>query len=681
MKIEAYVDIPEGTAGPDPWDDDFAATLPLDHVICYDENGAPHRVRELVWPWTGYHPHKKRSLLHFRYWKTTEDRAATKPSGITPAREARIREIQHLMVLVIYFNTGFTENGFGSLNRKLRCLHLLARFAESKGCTVRNVLEQPLIDIFIGTLSNLNAISWLTWLIFLGKLDSTRQLGFLLARPKHLQELRQRAQDTRDNSKQYAPLPTRIYAELINNLREEVEDIETHADRLLLTIQEARQLYHAAKKSQPSNNADFGPELIERNGLTLFFKRRELDPGLRGLPSAVNEIFLICKTLIHVFSGMRSEEAHTLPFHCMVTEKAEHGRTHCLIAGITTKLEGSRRRCTKWVTTENEGFRAIRLAQRFASAIYDGIGITPSLSEQSRDDTPLFPSTSYVPWMINRRGITVGKITLSGLHFSRCRPSFISRLFPCIEDIDIEELEEIDPFRSWREEPDFAVGKHWPLTTHQLRRSLALYANASGLVRISTLRRQLQHLTHEMSLYYGRGSTFCKNFIAEDMEGYKKHIAPEWQDGNEEAKVLSFTLDVLNSKEPLFGGAGNYFQRQSDRGEIMSREDVHKQFKAGLLNFNEGPLGGCTKPGLCTTRKGLNLVDVACATDNCKHLVGKHSRIIQVIRLKRAAMIHIDPNSINYAMEKEEIESLEKVEVTWRPSTSTQGLSDGVVHV
>ena len=104
----------------------------------------------------------------------------------------------------------------------------------------------------------------------------------------------------------------------------------------------------------------------------------------------------------------------------------------------------------------------------------------------------------------------------------------------------------------------------------------------------------------------------------------------------------------------------------------MSREDVSKQFKAGLLNYNEGPLGGCTKIGVCTTRKGLNLVDVACATDNCKHLIGKHSRIIQVIRLKRASLARIDPSSIDYSMEKEEIESLEKVEAAWGAIATTQ---------
>ena len=205
------------------------------------------------------------------------------------------------------------------------------------------------------------------------------------------------------------------------------------------------------------------------------------------------------------------------------------------------------------------------------------------------------------------------------------------------------------------------------MQNHQLRRSLAIYANASGLVRISSLRRQLQHITREMALYYGRGSTFCKDFIADNSAGYRKHVAVDWQEGAEEAEMLAFVRDVLNSSEPMFGGAGIYYERQRKRGEVMSHEEVTKQVKAGLLAYRDGPLGGCTRPGVCEMRRGLNLIDTVCATDGCKHLIGKHSKIVQTIRLKRAAMTHIAPGSITDAMEREELEALERVEREWRP--------------
>lgn len=256
------------------------------------------------------------------------------------------------------------------------------------------------------------------------------------------------------------------------------------------------------------------------------------------------------------------------------------------------------------------------------------------------------------------------------MNLNRAKKALLDRLIPVIEEQDIAELEEIDPFRAWRDEMEFAIGQRWPLTTHQLRRSLAVYANASGLVRFSSLRRQLQHITREMSLYYGRGSTFCKNFIAYDPDGFKKHVAPVWQDGSDEAMMLAFTRDVLNSNEPMFGGAGNFYQRQKERGEVMSREDVKKQMKAGLLSYRSGPLGGCTKPGRCDKRKGLDLIDISCVTEGCKNLVGKHSKIIRVIQLKRASVAHITQGSIEAEIEREELETLERVEREWRPQAT-----------
>jgi hypothetical protein len=99
--------------------------------------------------------------------------------------------------------------------------------------------------------------------------------------------------------------------------------------------------------------------------------------------------------------------------------------------------------------------------------------------------------------------------------------------------------------------------------------------------------------------------------------------------------------------------------------------------KAGLLAYRDGPLGGCTRPGVCEIRKGLNLIDTVCATDGCKHLIGKHSKIVQTIRLKRAAMTHITPGSITEAMEQEELMALEHVERAWRSEESPAAASTG----
>lgn len=666
MKIEARIEL-RGSLGPDPWDEDWGVRLPLDHVICRDVDGTPHTVGEFVWPWTAYTAHQRKFNLHFFYWKQTAGEVAKCGLAISPDREARIRELQFLMTRLIYYGT---ESAEATLEVKLRTLHHVARFAEARSCTVRDVLTQTArLDACGTSLPDTYVQRWKGWLTFLDQLETETQLGFRLATPKHWKNLERRMKEWYHKHRQYSPLPTRIYAALINNLAAELDDIEAYKPRLLAALREAIGEHRQAKTAQI--RICIGPALVEKHGLAAYLDRRGFT-GLRPMLSmagAIAEIFLICKVQIHVFSGMRHSEARHLPYHCMASENGLHGREHCLIVGATTKFNKGRRLRTNWVTT-TDGFRASRLAQQFAAVIYEALGVTPSTTGDLMDKHPLFPSVQCLPW---RRGdiSSGGRIPASKLTLAKSGDSLLGRLCPIIEEEDIAELEEIDPFRAWREEPEFTIGRPWPLTTHQLRRSLAVYANASGLVRLSSLRRQLQHITREMAMYYGRGSTFCKNFIEDDPKGYKKHIAVEWQDGTEEASALAFVRDVLRSDEPMFGGAGNYYERQRECGGVMSREEVIKQMKAGLLAYREGPLGGCTRPGVCETRKGLTLIDTVCAADGCKHLIGKHSKIVQTIRLKRAAMTHITAGSITEAMEREELKALERVEREWQPQAST----------
>lgn len=673
MRIEARLEL-YGAQSPDALDDSLGNQLPLDHVICREIDGSPHTVREFIWPWAAYTKDHGRFTLHFYYWNKKRGQGVLERLMVSPEREARIRELQFLMTRQIYFGN---ENAPRTLQQKLETLHCLARFAEARSCAIRDVLtDASLLDAFGANMPTHLAKRWISWFNFLQRLEPSTQLGFSLATPKRWKALKHQVKASRSNSQQHAPLPTRIYGRLINNLSAELDDIEAYTPRLLAALRGALTEHSQVKAIKSDHPVRIGPTLIEKYGLGDYLARRGFNLRKRALGTlsgAVTEIFLICKLQIHVFSGMRHDEARTLPYHCMVRKKGGHGRTHSIIAGTTTKFNKGRRLRTHWVTTDREGFRAIRLAQQFASVVYESLGITPNKADAQKDAFPLFPSTDYLPWGA-RKIVAEERIQTANKDWGDAKRVLHERLLPTIAAEDIAELEGIEPFRAWRDESDFAIDQHWPLTTHQLRRSLAVYANASGLVRLSSLRRQLQHITREMSLYYGRGSTFCKNFIANDPDGYKKHVAPEWQDGEDEAMMLAFTSEVLNSKEPMFGGAGNFYQRQKERGELMSREDVTKRMKAGLLSYRPGPLGGCVKPGGCDKRKGLALIDISCATEGCKNLVGKHSKIIRVIQLKRAAMAHITQGSIEGEIEREELEALERVEREWRPQAFPRGI-------
>lgn len=659
--IDAYISLPPNAVPPDPWRNNYGNTLPLEHVISRDRDGkALSVVGDFIWDWTPYDPRGRRARLYFYYW--TPLRPKQYMPRVTSFRDARIREMQYLMVRLIY-REDRVAIGPAGIKPLLKGLNHLARFAEHKSCSIPDVLgRQDLLDSFIASVPESITGTIVIWMKLLLELSSKDQLGYALAKPLRWGELQKRAKRHSATYKQHAPLPTRIYAYVINALSSELDEIEEFKERLLAMLRAAVAEYDNVR----DDGSALGPHLVARYGLEEYFSRRGFSNTLLGIGAAVGEIFRICKLQIHVFSGMRDAEAQHLPFHCMVSEGGGGGRKHVFIEGVTTKLENGGWRRAKWVTTEKEGFRAIRLAQQFSSIIYGSIGVTPGDNEKNKDNYPIFISTQYLKFIGIKAGTAPGVLGVGKTALCNGTRRLGDRLRPMIEEADLIELEEIDPFRAWREEPEYAVGQRWPLKPHQLRRSLAMYANASGLVRLSSLRRQLQHITREMSLYYARGSAFAINFISEDPIGYRRHIVADWQNGEQEGQYLAFVRDVLNSDEPMYGSAGIYYEMQRKRNEILPLEEFQKQIRMGRLAYRPSPLGGCTNPGSCESVKGLRLFDITCATEGCKYLIGKHSKIIQTIRLQRSILDRLDPQTITFQIEKEGLDELVATENRWR---------------
>lgn len=671
-RFDALVNLPTSAVPPDPWTAGPGDFIALDHVISRNSDGtAASFVGDFIWDWTAYDPRRKTRNFYFYYWTVNYRRL--KSAEISSDRIARMREMQQLMALLLFRKEG-DPLAVGSIKPWLIGLSQIALFSESVNCSIKEMLASPgLFDAFIATLTDYSTQRILAWLKLLWKLDRVEQLSFSVAVPHRLGELQRRARAASEADKQHAPLPTRVYASLINSLIYEMQDIEEHAERLIAALCAA-----IAGKEYVKKGSTFGYNLISRYGLEDYFARRGIELSLLGLSSAIADIYRVCKLQIHVFSGMRDAEAAYLPFHCMLSERRASGGRHALIMGITSKLNSGHPMRGRWVTTEQDGFWAIRIAQRFALVIYGCMGVHPRDDERVRDDFPLFVSTTYLPWWSKKIRIVPERFSALRSDLGLGTSTLRLRIAPVIERGDLIELAEIDPHRDWSAEPDYTVGARWPLKPHQLRRSLALYANASGLVRVSSLRRQLQHITREMSLYYARGGAFAINFLAADPDGFKHHVIREWQEGVAESQYLAFVRDVLKSDESLYGPAGKFYDKQKRREEVVPADHLKRQIKMGRLAYQGTPLGGCTNPAPCDSPKGLRVVNVACVTGSCKHLIGKHSKIIRIIQMQRSMLNRMDAGSITYQIEKEDLDALLVAEAMWRPARIGPVEQDGI---
>lgn len=681
-KADARIRLPKGAFPPDPWIAG-GAELQLDHIVARNNKGeAVSRAADLVWDLTAYHAHGQTTRLYFDYWQNTANRKINE-SDITPQRLIRVRELQILMCNILYSRSG-AGIGVASLHHLQLMSRKIALFAEQVGCGVLEILGcAELLDKYITQIHDRDAMHLRNLLNTLYARDSD-DAAFPVARTKSWNELSRRAIELSKKMKQHAPLPTRIYTEWINKLDAELTFIESHLNELISTLRGAVKAWrNADAKRAGARGVTVGPGLFKKSSLGDLFDRYGRSKDLVGLGSVVHSVYLVCKQQIHTFTGMRDKEVIYLPFYCMKTE-GRNGRKFAMIEGITTKLSGGRKRRAQWVTTEESGFRAVRIAQALSSVIYESIGIEPSKKDVDKDIYRLFISAEYLPWNDRHGFDKSGSVPLGVVRNLRVSTDgykpLVARLLPVIEEEDVAELEDIDPFRDWNGEDEYQVGQTWSLKSHQLRRSLALYARASGCVRLSSLRRQLQHISNDMSSYYANGSAFAKDFFEEDPQGFKNHVVKEWQDSEGEAELLAFVWDVLKSDEPLYGGAGNFYDTQRRKGTLMTREQAQAAIKNKTMAYETSPLGGCTKPGPCEKRTGLSLINTVCATEGCKNLVGKHSKIIQVIKAKRGMLEHLNPNTIAYKVEREDLEALEEVETRWMPAAGPETLTPGVNH-
>lgn len=647
-----------------------------DIVVSYDENGdIVSKAADIVWDLTPYDAHKVKLNLNFVYWRRLKHREIEKLE-ISPERWIRIQNLQYLMCSIL-FSSDAPELGVKKFAQYQYSLKRMANFAEKIDKSVFDILADPILLENFLNVESLNSFCNLMRVLRYFYNRKQSETHFEVATLTSWNVLCKKEQQYYASIKQHAPLPTRIYSDLIRNLDEELEFLDNHLPAALIDLETVVADWRLGKYRSKGNLKDNVPNLrkiIERYGKT---------STLTGIGSAIKDIYIICKLQIHVFTGMRSKEVNFLPFDCMESN-SHNGRSYALIVGETTKLNKGQRLRARWVTTLESGHRAVKLMQSIAGFIYKCIGVLPSREDVDKDKFRLFVSTDYLPWA-NRFGLdkTGNKpfARMNGMLMSdKGNEKLVAKLLSTIDANDLRELEDIDPFRVWHEESEFQVGKQWPLKSHQLRRSLALYARSSGVVRISSLRRQLQHISNDMSAYYSNGSAFARSFLEQDPSGFNNHVVKEWQDTAGEAEVLSFMRDVINSEEPLHGGSGHFYYSQIRIGNVLSRDEVKKAIKAGTLAYTSSPIGGCTKPGRCEVNTGLSLVNVVCATQGCKFLVGKHSKITQVITIKERILKHLPPESIEYKAESEELNALRLVEEQWRPTSTDRQNKGGEVR-
>lgn len=627
-------------------------------IVSYCRAGNPlSRYGDLLWDFSAYDPSHRKGRFRFSYWGN---------GSPTSAQDVISREMRRIVFCLIWRRHGHIIS-LGTLANYLIVLSSAAEFAETAGISLGKLFScSKSLEMF----SREHCSGWAretlgTLLSILKKLDEVH-LGISLVHSKVIRAIKSEGKAYRAGIKQHAPIPTRLYSALISGLQQELEawkivsgsflelcvrcGIDRFAGRTLDHQREVRN--HLGIGGSPSS-----PTFEE---VCPFDVIDYLDSAgkVRSLSSVsflITEAQIVCKLIIQTFTGMRDDEVCALPFDCLETTVA-NGKTHYVVNGRTTKFSHGLPKKVRWVTN-SDGAEAIRAAKEIARAIYHVIENVTDGKTKQQVSSPLFPSMGYLSFSAART-FAYDHIATATLEF---RPNSLvpARLFGTITEEDLRELEQVDLHRAWRSEDSFSIGKRWSFKTHQLRRSLALYAQRSGLVSLPSLRRQLQHLTDEMSRYYSKGSTFAQNFIGENLD----HFGKEWQETQAESEALSYILNVLMSEDALSGGHGAWVRHhvQGKEGMLLfDREATLRRFRKGEMAYRETLIGGCTNVGSCE-QVAARWLDATCLQTGCKNMICNRSKLASVITAQARLVESIDPASIQFKVEQADLFALQSL--------------------
>ncbi|VVM45786.1 hypothetical protein PS619_00525 [Pseudomonas fluorescens] len=419
-------------------------------------------------------------------------------------------------------------------------------------------------------------------------------------------------------------IPQRIYTNILEALERKTVEFESRWPSIRSFLAKRQEQPGFATSRKRSREAYGGPSNFEIEAIAHHLQDYFVSYGVKSanqLGKFLTGIQYCCKLLIHAYSGMRNDEAYSLSIN-PITHELIDGKNFTWVIGTTTKLEKGRRK-TQWIIGA-PGVRACKIAANISEFIYSYS--EPDLATREK---MLFPSMSALQngkFSMNCKSkiIPANLVHVKFAEFLRSDETII-------DDTDLQNLYLTEIGRDWANERELVVGKHWHFTSHQFRRSLAYYAIDGGLVQLTSLKRQLQHLSLLMTIYYAKGFTQYGAFFGDDPD----HFRYEYHECKPTAQALTYFRDVFQSTVTLTGGHGtwieNFIKSQGPVKVAAKKEETLESFKRGEIFFVSRPTGGCTKPSC-----NLWIIDpiAACSFKGCANSV------INPLKMRKALLIY-----------------------------------------
>jgi len=456
--------------------------------------------------------------------------------------------------------------------------------------------------------------------------------------------------NSKKDEKQHPVIPPHILLEKITNYRKIVDDYFQHEEKLhKFSVKISQDMnYGRSDTQQYHNNAENYkpnfPEATSNYGLDDLFRKYDIT-NVSKLSGYYSLVQYSSKMLIHIFSGMRDSEAYSMMQNSFSIVDGTHGRI-ARILSITTKLTGEKTPAN-WVTS-------VEIEAPYSAALSIAKLITEINNWTPSEKNPLFISCSHFPFSNGYKRYKLENTKT--IIIANLAPVTYDHLLPpsIITKDDLRHLSNIDPHREWNADPEFAIGNTWPITTHQFRRSLCVYALQSGLVNLASLKVALHHIRIEMTMYYSRGFSNASWLL----DTPKDHIKNDFTDEQSLWESRAYTANVLDNDTAIYGAQAANTQADIDNFIIYrDRSETTKNFRNGLIFYRETALGGCMSRSGCALR--AHVVVTACI--NCKDGLIQQSNFDSLIEEQQSLVDQLEPNTMEYVTEAEQLNDFKRM--------------------
>lgn len=278
----------------------------------------------------------------------------------------------------------------------------------------------------------------------------------------------------------------------------------------------------------------------------------------RYLGQLITASYIICGG----FSGMRDSELDKLTPNSYYQDTLS-GRVHHMLQSHSFKL-GEKRET--WIT---------------AASSKTAIGLMSVLTKRWREET-IYPDEKYAGSLwVNQgaRSVQPRVITNWPLRLKR----FCKQFDFIVTEDDYQECLTSNPRSVQKIEEFVIVGKPWPMSTHQFRRTLAFYCVKNRLGTLVALKQQFKHLYISMTEWYTNGGKLAS---LRDLK-----VDTKIQQALEEINAETTANKIFkqwHSKETLSGTHGKSIMKmRGDVPTIYSSWDViYKAVKDGKLTLH-----------------------------------------------------------------------------------------------